>query len=68
MKTVSQKQTEWISVKERLPKAGHRYMICTKGKTVTDSFYGYDGKWEPLGSLVAHWQPMIEPAKDEVKS
>lgn len=64
---------EWISVKERLPQSGHRYLVvCEIGMCTAD--YDYYGDWigdncavesesSPSYESVTHWCELPEPPK-----
>ena len=67
---------EWISVKDRLPEAGHKpYLTCRKtikGRIVIESRYlhtSYESPcvayWEgKKNGEVTHWMPLPEPPKE----
>ena len=62
---------EWISVKDRLPEAGQRVLVCIGA--VFEAFIDDDGKWQryysaPLNEVLGeptHWMPMPQPPKGE---
>lgn len=64
------KASEWISVKERLPKAGED-VIAYLGEGIFEICWTLkDGCWETRDSYldmdaVTHWQPLPEPPKEE---
>jgi hypothetical protein len=61
------KQSEWISVDERLPEEGVRVLVWLKGDgsqyTRTDTDRLSLKKWVRCGRLVTHWMPLPEPPK-----
>ncbi len=65
--------SEWISVKERLPKAGER-VLATDGYFVGEFFLNRRGQWQqyiannylPMAAFdILHWMPLPEPPKEE---
>lgn len=62
--------SEWISVKERLPKAGED-VIAYLGEGIFEICWMLkDGCWETRDAYldtdaVTHWQPLPEPPKEE---
>jgi hypothetical protein len=65
--------SKWISVKERLPKAGER-VLATDGYFVGEFFLNRRGQWLRynisdcllVASLdILHWMPLPEPPKEE---
>lgn len=64
------KQSEWISVEERLPKHLEKVLVCdTEQKMVTAMYIDYgngNGDWGTavrLTNKVTHWMPIPEPPK-----
>lgn len=66
---------EWISVKDRLPKAGER-VIATDGVMVGEVFMGndydfyrnnfYGSSWMRIfGTKITHWMKLPKPPKEE---
>lgn len=63
------RQSEWISIDERLPEEGVRVLVWLKGDgsqyTSTDTDRLSLKKWVRWGRLVTHWMPLPEPPKGE---
>lgn len=68
------RETEWISVEERLPEAGVDVLVSIKirDRVVVDTDHIYCGNWFSYGILhpsprayVTHWMPFPEPPKGE---
>ena len=72
------KQSEWISVEERLPEITHPatpVLVCTKQKLLRTAYYykadirsEFDGFYEhssPCKIDVTHWMPLPEAPKGE---
>ena len=60
------KQSEWISVEDRLPKKEGLYLVYTKkGYIEIDRFAIFDVGyyWVELEDYVTHWMPLPEPPK-----
>lgn len=64
------KQSEWISVEERLPSESGKYLVCTnKGNVYQTKFYSYPeingGHWgqKDKGKSITHWMPLPEAPK-----
>ncbi len=64
--------SEWISVKERLPKEEGAYLTWDDEDPAIWGFY--EGKWchpasysplDPDCSVVTHWMPLPDPPKGE---
>lgn len=67
-------QSQWISVKERLPEAGER-VLTTDGAFVGEMYINKQGKWQRYNvndsSLlmaldILWWMPLPEPPEEEV--
>ena len=65
--------SEWISVKERLPKAGER-VLATDGYFVGEFFLNRRGQWQRYNVNnyllmaafdILHWMPLPEPPNEE---
>lgn len=62
--------SEWISVKDRLPKDGQLVLICTAGikdaASFTDFYFPKYRKWALQGMTFhpTHWMPLPEPPND----
>ena len=62
------KQSEWISVEERLPEEEARVLVWLN---IEDNYTTIDtdrilcGKWVRWNSFVTHWMPLPEPPKME---
>jgi hypothetical protein len=64
--------SEWISVKERLPETGGRFLVCgSRGGIYTAEFKNCNGypHWHKLNSKShycdpTHWMPLPEPPKE----
>jgi len=60
--------SEWISVKNRLPKSTERVLICdAQGWIFTGSYE--DGQWQQTvgdecGIEVTHWMPLPRPPNE----
>lgn len=61
------RESEWISVEERLPETSGSYIVCTdKGGVCTAHFYADCGRFNaPFGKSVVYWMPLPEPPKGE---
>lgn len=67
-----EQQSEWISVKDRLPADDATYLVYARNwyEIVVAIYYG-DGKWLTCDDLtnitrfVTHWMPMPMPPKEE---
>jgi hypothetical protein len=61
------KQSEWISVEERLPKELTHVIICDEDGTVGEAFCYKEGRFEWIDSeeiaFVTHWMPLPEAPK-----
>ena len=64
------KQSEWISVEEKLPSESGKYLVCTKrGNVYQTKFYSYPedkgGHWgqKDKGKSITHWMAMPEAPK-----
>lgn len=61
------RQSEWISVDERLPEREGKYLVCTtNGNIGVGNFIDYYGKGTHLCFdcwAVTHWMPLPEPPK-----
>lgn len=61
-KQLSEQQTEWISVEDRLPEEEGQYLVCQKGNAIVTSSYSLcKKKW--FHHEVTHWMPLPEPPK-----
>ena len=63
----TQKSTEWISVKDRLPEHGSTVcLIYTKEYGLTIQMWkGYwDSEYPVKEAVVTHWMPLPEPPKE----
>lgn len=68
--------SEWISVKDRLPEQGKRYLV-NRYDGVTKTYFtdilwhdAHDLWWNRLYSgdyKVTHWMPLPEPPKEETE-
>ena len=62
------KQSGWISVDERLPDCGGRFLtIDTEGRVSVDSYYAGMGWFCPSCNAndITHWMPLPERPKGE---
>jgi len=62
------RQTEWISVREALPKCGYRFLVTVKSKyhpPFTSIARYYTGIWTNYSERVTHWMPLPEPMEGE---
>ncbi len=66
--------SEWISVKERMPEAEGRYIVCIDGWTsvIPMKINGLGHKYWEVGKYlkkettsVTHWMPLPAPPKEE---
>lgn len=62
------KQSEWISVEERLPETEGKYLVCTANGMVyiewfIDDYCDGHPSWGHYA--VTHWMPLPEPPKGE---
>ena len=60
------KQSEWISVEERLPKEDGKYIVHNKpGMVFQAKYYSHPKTWGMVdkGVNITHWMPMPEPPK-----
>ena len=63
---------EWVSVKDRLPESGKRYLVQIIEPNfqakVIDIFRYESGVWKyegiPIHADVTHWMPLPEPPKE----
>ena len=71
-----EKVPQWISVEERIPKAGKR-VLATDGvfvgeayRTSADTWRRYDGiaMRDCIGSVVTHWMPLPEAPEEGEKA
>ena len=72
---------KWVSVKERLPEKGGKYLTAFKDGCVTDNFFMAptgekfkeahpNGKWywnETDRGGITHWMPLPTPPKEETE-
>lgn len=70
------KQSDWISVEDRLPEVGEKVLVCTVNdkfgissmyipKDVTAKVLGYK-RWRSsavMSNAITHWQPIVLPKK-----
>lgn len=68
------KQSEWISVEERLPQVTGKYICCVKDKRGNTWTVPADwnlemkmwfGEFGEIKSMVTHWMPLPEPPKGD---
>lgn len=74
--------SEWISVKDKLPKYSKEVLTYTPGMAMpirVDAYDGYygedDGKWyegwryrgNHAENRITHWMPLPEPPKEDAK-
>ncbi len=59
------KQSEWISVEERLPEETGKYLVATKNGVVYQTKYYSGGKWgqKDKGKNITYWMPLPEAPK-----
>lgn len=60
------KQSEWISVEERLPKEDGKYIVHNRsGMVFQAKYYSSPKTWGMVdkGVNITHWMPMPEPPK-----
>lgn len=61
------KQSEWISVEERLPEKLTFIIVHDEDGTVGEAFHSYDGCFEWVANekmaFVTHWMPLPEAPK-----
>lgn len=61
------KQSEWISVEERLPEKYTYIIVCDEDGTVGEAFCYKEGGFEWMhiqeNAFVTHWMPLPEPPK-----
>ena len=60
------KQSEWISVGERLPEEPRRvlvYIVANHLNEVAMDTDRFIGRWVRWGTLVSHWMPLPEAPK-----
>ena len=65
--------SEWISVKDALPKTGYVYLItlnppATMPQTM-EAYLRHDGTWwrgsvSLMSEYITHWMPLPEPPKE----
>lgn len=67
------KQSEWISVEERLPQVTGKYICCVKDKRGNTWTVPADwnlemkmwfGEFGEIKNMVTHWMPLPEPPKE----
>lgn len=65
------KQSEWISVDERLPESDARVLVYMHENRMSytriDTDRVVQGKWVRWGSCVTHWMSLPEPPKGDVE-
>lgn len=59
----AQADGKWISVSERLPEEGGRYLVYTWSHEIETAQY-VDGCWN-IKTPISAWMPLPEPYKDE---
>lgn len=57
------KQSEWISVKDRLPEQFGKYLVGCKGIDIAQIRL-YEGTWDSLAE-VTHWMPLPTPPAEK---
>ncbi len=63
--------SEWISVKDRLPRSDGQYIVCNSGFVIPARYTTYElGKRAWFGRFselhkVTHWMPLPEPPKED---
>lgn len=57
------KQSEWISVEDRMPEREGTYLVCTYKRAIKFDFYGHYGvRDKPQFDYdVTHWMPLPQP-------
>lgn len=55
------KQSEWISVTERLPEKTGTYLVYTKKGHIEIDIFDVGYYWVELEDCVTHWMPMPQP-------
>lgn len=67
--------SEWISVKDRLPKPGERILLSSKKfvgegwiNGTLNKFFRYDGiEWSKIFiENITHWMPLPEPPEEQL--
>lgn len=61
----AQADGKWISVSERLPEEGGRYLVYTWSHEIETAQY-VDGYWN-IKTPISAWMPLPEPYKDEYR-
>lgn len=65
--------TEWISMKDRLPKKDGEYIVSNGSKVVTTAIW-FDNIWRYSKNhakdifLITHWMPLPEPPTKELNN
>lgn len=66
-KALQQKESNWISVEDRLPEEEGYYLISNIGGIAVDHFYTYEtpSTFGLSDSEITHWQPLPDPPPEK---
>lgn len=63
--SIKPKESEWVSVEDKLPEQYTDVIVFTKGGTITVDYVDESGDFYYYGKNVTHWMPLPQKPESE---
>jgi hypothetical protein len=63
--SIKPKESEWVSVKDKLPEQYTDVIVFIKGDTIAVDYVDENGDFYYYGEYVTHWMPLSKPPESE---